>query len=107
MHQRGTAAGMPAKLTRRDRNLTNARPLQSQGNAKEVVMKFLITAIAAASMAAITAVAASTDPTDLGAARSISAAATSVEPAPLLLAGPYGQCTEDLGYGRTGSYGCG
>ncbi len=68
-------------------------------------MKLLMTTVAALSIA--TAAAASTNPTDPNAAPSISAAATNAEPAPLMLAQRRGKCTEDLGYGRTGSYGCG
>jgi hypothetical protein len=65
-------------------------------------MKFLVLTAATLSIAAVTAIATSaTDP-------SSDPAMTSGKPAHLLLAGGrYRRCQENLGYGRTGSYGCG
>ena len=74
-------------------------------------MKFLMTTtaglIAALSIAAVTSAAASIDPRAAGVAASIAAASTSANPATVMLVQRRGKCTEDLGYGRTGSYGCG
>ena len=48
----------------------------------------------------------------VGTVEAIDAASTAAKPAPLILGQRRiwvrrGKCTEDLGYGRTGSYGCG
>jgi hypothetical protein len=69
--------------------------------------KLLATTIAALSIAAATTALASTNPTDPATARSISSASTAGKPAPSMLAQRRHKCQEDLGYGRTGSYGCG
>jgi hypothetical protein len=69
-------------------------------------MKFLPITIAALSIAAIAAVAGTHPP---AAGRAIDEASTA-KPAQLILAQRYyryRRCQEDLGYGRTGSYGCG
>jgi len=72
-------------------------------------MKFLIPTIAALSIAAITSAAANVDPANVGKAGATNAAAASAQPAYTIQAGRYyrRKCQEDLGYGRTGSYGCG
>ena len=76
-------------------------------------MTFATTTLAALSIAAIAAVAASIDGQALGTQRpneaisSNDAISTSAKPVQLMLAQRRGKCTEDLGYGRTGSYGCG
>jgi hypothetical protein len=69
--------------------------------------KLLATTIAALSIAAASTAVASTNPTDPATAVSTNAALTAGKPAPLLLAQRRRKCQEDLGYGRTGSYGCG
>jgi len=82
-----------------------------EGDIKEAMMKFLTTTIAgliaALSIAAVTPAVASNNPRAASMAASIDAASTSAKPAHLMLAQRRGKCTEDLGYGRTGSYGCG
>jgi hypothetical protein len=71
-------------------------------------MKFLPATIAALSIATITALATGTASNDpLAFARSIGNAAVPDKPPQLLLAGGRRKCQENLGYGRTGSYGCG
>ena len=72
-------------------------------------MKFLPATIAALSIATITALATGTTGNDpLASVRSIdNASAVPNQPAQLLLAGGRRKCQENLGYGRTGSYGCG
>jgi len=101
--------GMQRRHCRPDEDVSEPRPhaaVAVGGDAKEVRMKALVsTVMVALSFAAITAASASTDPTGAGAVRASGIAAG--RPAPLLLAGPRRRCTEDLGYGRTGSYGCG
>jgi hypothetical protein len=69
-------------------------------------MTFATTTLAALSIAAIAAVAVSIEPAAVGTqADTVSAAAKSEY---LILAQRRrGKCTEDLGYGRTGSFGCG
>jgi hypothetical protein len=69
------------------------------------MMKFLAATIAALSIAAITTTTASVSPSTVAAVESTDAASTPAKP--LMLAQRRGKCTEDLGYGRTGSYGCG
>jgi len=76
-------------------------------------MTFATTTLAALSIAAVVAAAASINGQALGTLRpndaisSNDAISTSAKPAQLILAQRRGKCTEDLGYGRTGSYGCG
>ena len=75
-------------------------------------MKFLATTIAALSIAAVIPAMASVNPSSVGTIEAIDAAPTAAKPAPLILAQRRiwvrrSKCTEDLGYGRTGSYGCG
>ena len=69
-------------------------------------MKFLVLTAASLSIAAVTAIATPTNPSATD--PSSDAAMTSGKPAQLILAGGrYRRCQENLGYGRTGSYGCG
>jgi hypothetical protein len=71
-------------------------------------MKFLPATIAALSIATITALATGTTSNDpLASVRSIDNAVVPGKPAQLMLAGARRKCQENLGYGRTGSYGCG
>ena len=71
-------------------------------------MKFLPATIAALSIATIGALAAGTTGNDpLASVRSIDNAAVPDKPTQLMLAGGRRKCQENLGYGRTGSYGCG
>jgi hypothetical protein len=70
-------------------------------------MKFLTMTIAALSVAAVTSATASVDPAAVGRAGATNAASASAKQAFPVLAGRRGRCREDLGYGRTGSYGCG
>ncbi|HEU5178168.1 MAG TPA: hypothetical protein VFU24_12015 [Burkholderiales bacterium] len=72
-------------------------------------MKFFPATIAALSIATIAALATGTTGNDpLASVRSIDNAATPDKPAQLMLAGGRrNKCQENLGYGRTGSYGCG
>ena len=72
-------------------------------------MKFLAATIAALSIATITALATGTTGNDpLASVRSIDNAVVPDKPAQLMLAGGRrNKCQENLGYGRTGSYGCG
>ena len=71
-------------------------------------MKFLPATIAALSIATITALATGTTGNDpLASVRSIDNTAVPGKPAQLMLAGGRRKCQENLGYGRTGSYGCG
>jgi len=72
-------------------------------------MKFLPATIAALSIATITALATGTTGNDpLASMRSIDNAAVPDKPTQLMLAGGRrNKCQENLGYGRTGSYGCG
>jgi hypothetical protein len=69
------------------------------------MMKFLLATAAAASIAAVAAIATPTNPSAND--PSNDAAITSGKPAQLILAGGRRRCQENLGYGRTGSYGCG
>jgi hypothetical protein len=69
-------------------------------------MKFLVLTAATLSIAAVTAIATPTNPSATD--PSSDPVMTSGKPAHLLLAGGrYRRCQENLGYGRTGSYGCG
>ena len=72
-------------------------------------MKFLPATIAALSIATIGALATGTTGNDpLASVRSIDNAVMPDKPAQLMLAGGRRKkCQENLGYGRTGSYGCG
>ena len=71
-------------------------------------MKFLRATIAALSIATIGALATGTTSNDpLASVRSIDNAAVPDKPTQLMLAGGRRKCQENLGYGRTGSYGCG
>jgi hypothetical protein len=71
-------------------------------------MKFLTaTAIAALSLAAVTPALANVAPAARATVEASGTALAPANPAQLLLAQRRGKCTEDLGYGRTGSYGCG
>lgn len=67
-------------------------------------MTFATTTLAALSIAAIAAVA-SIEPVAVG--TPTDTASTAAKSEHLILAQRRGKCTEDLGYGRTGSYGCG
>jgi hypothetical protein len=73
---------------------------------KEATMKFLTMTIAALSIAAITSAAASVDPAAVGRSGA-TAASVPAGSTYQMQAQRRGKCTEDLGYGRTGSYGCG
>ena len=71
-------------------------------------MKFLPATIAALSIATISALATGTTGNNpLASGRSIDNAVVPDKPAQLMLAGGRRKCQENLGYGRTGSYGCG
>jgi hypothetical protein len=72
---------------------------------KERTMKLATTTLAALSIAAIAAVATSIEPAAVGTPADTASAAAKSEY--LILAQRRGKCTEDLGYGRTGSFGCG
>ena len=68
-------------------------------------MTFATTTLAALSIAAIAAVATSIEPAAVGTSTDFAAAAKSEH---LVVAQHRrAKCTEDLGYGRTGSFGCG
>jgi hypothetical protein len=71
-------------------------------------MKFLPATIAALSIATVGALAGTTGNDPLASVRSIDNAVVPDKPAQLMLAGGRrNKCQENLGYGRTGSYGCG
>ena len=71
-------------------------------------MKFLPATIAALSISTLAALATGTTSNDpLASVRSIDNAVVLDKPAQLMLAGGRRRCQENLGYGRTGSYGCG
>jgi hypothetical protein len=71
-------------------------------------MKFLTaTAIAALSLAAVTPAVANVAPAARATVEASGTALVPTHPTPSMLAHGRGKCTEDLGYGRTGSYGCG
>ena len=72
-------------------------------------MKFLPAVIAVLAIAATTPLAAAINSdSDIAIGRSLEGAASAQKPAQLLLAGSRrNKCQERLGYGRTGSYGCG
>jgi hypothetical protein len=72
-------------------------------------MKLLLTTAAALSLAAIALVTSHVDPAALGLRQSTDPTVAPAQPQ-LILAQRYryrDRCQEDLGYGRTGSYGCG
>jgi hypothetical protein len=71
-------------------------------------MKFLTaTAIAALSLTAAAPALANVAPAARTTVEASGMALAPANPTQLLLAQRRGKCTEDLGYGRTGSYGCG
>ena len=73
-------------------------------------MKFLIPAIAALSIAAATSAAANVDPATVGSAVAANAAPAAANASYQLQAQRRyyrRKCQEDLGYGRTGFFGCG
>ena len=75
-------------------------------------MRFLATTVTALSIAAVIPAMANVNPSSVGTVEAIDAASTAAKPAPLILAQRRiwvrrSKCTEGLGYGRTGSYGCG
>ena len=72
-------------------------------------MKFLIPTIAALSIAAATSAAANVDPATVSSAAATNAAPAAASASYQLQAGRYyrRKCQEDLGYGRTGFFGCG
>jgi hypothetical protein len=72
---------------------------------KEAMMKFLTITIAALSIAAVTPAAASVDPAAVGRTGATNAGPT--QPAYQIQAQRRYKCQEDLGYGRTGNFGCG
>jgi hypothetical protein len=72
---------------------------------KERIMTFATTTLAALSIAAVAAVATSIEPAAVDTSTDVASAAAKSEY--LMLAGRRGKCTEDLGYGRTSSFGCG
>jgi hypothetical protein len=74
---------------------------------KETTMKFLTMTIAALSIAAVTSAAASVDPAAVGGAGAANAVAGPAKAGYLIQAQRYRKCQEDLGYGRTGNFGCG
>jgi hypothetical protein len=74
-------------------------------------MKFLATTIAALSISVVIPAMASVHPSSVGTVETIDTS-TAAKAVPLILAQRRfwvrrGKCTENLGYGRTGSYGCG
>lgn len=71
-------------------------------------MKFLALTIATLSLAAVTTASAAIDPHQADAVKSFATATVSAKPADATFAGRRGRkCQENLGYGRTGSFGCG
>jgi hypothetical protein len=70
-------------------------------------MKFLIPMIAGLSIAAVTSAAASVDPSAVGSTGATNAVSGSAQPAYQIQAQRRRKCQEDLGYGRTGNFGCG
>jgi hypothetical protein len=73
-------------------------------------MKLLMTTVTALSITAATAATANVQPAAVDATKLVAPAATAAVPSdPLVLAQRRyrDRCQEDLGYGRTGSYGCG
>jgi hypothetical protein len=71
-------------------------------------MKFLAITIVTLSLAAVTAASANIDLRPADAVKFIDAAAVLAKPTGVTFAQRRGRkCQENLGYGRTGSYGCG
>jgi hypothetical protein len=71
-------------------------------------MKFLAMTIVTLSLAAVTAASANIDLRPADAVKFIDTAAVLAKPAGVTFAQRRGRkCQENLGYGRTGSYGCG
>jgi hypothetical protein len=68
-------------------------------------MTFATTTLAALSLAAIAAVATTLEPAAIGTSTDVAVAVA--KPEHIIVAQRRGKCTEDLGYGRTGSFGCG
>jgi hypothetical protein len=71
------------------------------------MMKILTITIAALSIAAVTPAGASVDPTAVGRNGATNAVSGSAQPAYQIQAQRRRKCQEDLGYGRTGNFGCG
>jgi len=73
---------------------------------KERIMTFATTTLAALSIAAVSAVAFSIEPGPVG--RSTETTTVTTKSDEIVVAGGRRRkCQEDLGYGRTGSFGCG
>jgi hypothetical protein len=93
-----------------DKDVTELRPSAAvavaRGNSEEARMKLLITTTVALSVVAASAAFAGIDPSAATAA-AIESAAPPAHSSQLLLAQRRGKCQENLGYGRSGSYGCG
>lgn len=71
-------------------------------------MKFLAMTIATLSLVTVTTATAKVDPRQTGAVKSIETAVAPTKPADVSFAQRRNRkCQEKLGYGRTGSYGCG
>jgi hypothetical protein len=70
-------------------------------------MKFLTMTVAALSIAAVTSAAASVDPAAVSSAGGINAVSAPANAGNLVQAQRRYKCQEDLGYGRTGNFGCG
>ena len=71
-------------------------------------MKLLAMTIVTLSLAAVTTASANIDLRPAGAVKFIDSAAVPAKPAGVTFAQRRGRkCQENLGYGRTGSYGCG
>jgi hypothetical protein len=77
-----------------------------EGNVQEAIMKLLAMTITMLSLAPVTPATANVNPT-ADAVKSIDTATMPGKPDDLMLAGRRRKCQENLGYGRTGSYGCG
>jgi hypothetical protein len=72
------------------------------------MMKFVAMTIATLSLFAVTTASATIDPHQADAFKSVATDAASAKPADVTFAGRRGRkCQENLGYGRTGSFGCG
>ena len=77
----------------------------ARGNRQEAMMKLLITTTIALSFVTAASAVAGVNPSASRA--SMESAAPPAQSSPVQLAGRRGKCSENLGYGRTGSYGCG
>jgi hypothetical protein len=71
------------------------------------MMKVLTITIAALSIAAVAPAAASVDPAARDSVGATNAVVGSAQPAYQIQAQRRRKCQEDLGYGRTGNFGCG